>query len=608
MRMADAQNAVRARAFEEMSDAVLIADDARHYVDVNDAACAMLGRTRDELLRLRVDDVFPSPNGIDVDDAWRRFLAEGWQHGELTIESGGASVVVEYRARARIAPNRHMSVLRDVTARVRATRAAERRERAFRQLADHLPHVVARFDREHRHLYVNKAIAKVTGESPDAMVGKTNADLGRSDEDVRTWDTLIDRAFAGEEVTADFSFGEPNARRTFLTHVVPERDPSGAIETVLSVTLDVTEEREALSRRERHARDAEQARAILDALLMTAPVGFGFLDRELRFQLINPALAAINGLSIEAHIGRTPMEVLPGLAADFVRTHAEAVFRTGEPQTNLELVGETPAQPGVMRTWIEHWYPVRVDGHVIGVGIVVEEVTEKRAADARLREAGELRDRLMAIVSHDLRNPLNAIVTAASIITLDGEGTRQINAMVGKILASSKRMNRLIEQLLDFVRVDQAGGLRLEAGPMEMRSAVERAVDECQLAFPDAAVDVEIRGSTAGDWDEDRILQVMANLLSNALQHGEGRARVLVDGSSRDVVRVEVANGGRPIPAEMLPIIFDPFRRANEGLTRRGGLGLGLYISRSIVETHDGTIDVRSDEQGTVFTVTLPRR
>ncbi len=604
--MDDVTRAVRIRVFEEMSDAILIANDDRRYVDANDAACALLRLTREELLQRRIDDVIPTASDADVDDMWRRFLAEGVQQGQFSIARAGEPIVVEYRARARIAPGRHLSVLRDVTARVRATQAAEQRERAFRQLADHLPHVVARFDREHRHLYVNKTIERVTGHSPDAMIGKTNAELGHSDENVRTWSALVDRAFAGEEVVADFTFGDPSAPRTFLAYVVPERGSAG-VESVLTVALDVTSEREAVVLHERRERDAEQARAILDALLMTAPIGFAFLDRDLRFRLINPTLAALNGLPMEEHIGKTPMEILPGIAADFIHTHADAVFRTGEPQLDLQLTGETPAQPGVIRTWIEQWYPVRVDAAIIGVGIVVEEVTEKRAAQARLREAAELRERLMAIVSHDLRNPLHAIITAANVIAIHGEATRPLQSMAGKILSSGRRMNRLIEQLLDFVRVDQAGGLQLERGPMEMRRAVERAVDECRLAFVDADVLVRSEGNTAGEWDEDRLLQVMTNLVSNALQHGDGRAHVRVDGSATDVVRVEIENKGVPIPREMLPIIFDPFRRAAEGLARRGGLGLGLYISRSIAEAHGGTIEVRSDDQGTVFVMSLPR-
>src|SRR5688572_1461413 len=109
--------AIRARVFDEVSDAILIADDDRRYVDVNEAACALFGRTRDELLSLRVDDIMPTPAGVSAADLWRDFLASGSQQGNFTLRRGDETVVLEYRARARIAPGRHVSVLRDVTER-----------------------------------------------------------------------------------------------------------------------------------------------------------------------------------------------------------------------------------------------------------------------------------------------------------------------------------------------------------------------------------------------------------------------------------------------------------------------------------------------------------
>jgi signal transduction histidine kinase len=169
-------------------------------------------------------------------------------------------------------------------------------------------------------------------------------------------------------------------------------------------------------------------------------------------------------------------------------------------------------------------------------------------------------------------------------------------------------MASLIEQLLDFARIDQAGGLVLEPGAMEIARAAARAAEECSLAFPTASIDIEVDGNTAGHWDEDRILQCLSNLLSNAVQHGDGRVRVHADGRGQQAISIEVSNRGRPIAPEMLPVIFDPFRRAASGFARRSGLGLGLYITKSIVEAHGGRIDVRSEDDQTTFRLELPRR
>jgi PAS domain S-box-containing protein len=487
----------RARVFDEVADAVLVADDDRRYVDVNQAACSLFQRTREEMLRLRIEDVMPSSGTASAEELWRDFLAAGSQEGEFTVMRGEERVMIEYRALARIAPGRHVSILRDVSGRAHALGRAREGERKARETAG----------REHL-----------------------------------AW------------------------------------------------------------------RAAERARAVLDALVMTAPLGFAYLDRELRFQLVNSTLAAMNGLPQEAHIGSTPMEILPGIAAEFVRTAAEAVLRTGEPQVNLELEGETPAAPGLKRTWVEHWYPVRVGDELEGVGIVVEEVTERRTAEARLRATSELRSRLMAIVSHDLRSPLNAINLAATLISANPREPEKVSGLASRIVLASTRMTRLIAQLLDFVRFDEDGGLALERTMMEVGPAAERAIDEASLAFPDATVELRVEGNTAGVWDEDRLLQVLTNLISNAIVHGERHGAVFVDGRGRDQVSVEVTNRGPIIPPEMLSAVFEPFRRGSGGYTRRGGLGLGLYISRLLVEAHGGTIGVTSSEEaGTSFLVTLPR-
>jgi len=215
---------------------------------------------------------------------------------------------------------------------------------------------------------------------------------------------------------------------------------------------------------------------------------------------------------------------------------------------------------------------------------------------------------LMAIVSHDLRSPLSAIVTAASLIGMNAEAPQQVLGLAGRMGSASRRMQRLIDQLLDFVRVDQAGGIGLERTAMDMAAGARHAADEVGLAFPTAVVRITTRGNTVGVWDEDRILQVLSNLLGNAVQHGDGKVDVTIEGVSASQVQLEISNGGAPIAPDLLEIIFDPFQRAGGGFARRAGLGLGLFISKSIVESHGGTIAARSDEAGTCFTLALPRR
>ncbi len=147
-----------------------------------------------------------------------------------------------------------------------------------------------------------------------------------------------------------------------------------------------------------------EANALLDALFECAPVGLGFVDRDLRFRRINPRLAEMNGLPASDHIGRRPDELLQGVnGLDLILERWRAVIETGEPWLNVELRGETAAQPGIMRSWLENFFPVRVGTQVVGLGAVVEDITQRRLADRKVEEsAAQLRrliDHMAAFVS-----------------------------------------------------------------------------------------------------------------------------------------------------------------------------------------------------------------
>ncbi|HUE95947.1 MAG TPA: PAS domain-containing protein, partial [Longimicrobiaceae bacterium] len=177
------------------------------------------------------------------------------------------------------------------------------------------------------------------------------------------------------------------------------------------------------------ARSASEARRELSEILSiyeTAPVGLCVLDRELRFVRINERLARINGVPAREHIGRTIREVVPQLA-EVAEPLLRRVLETGQPILNAELSGETAAHPGETREWVENYLPLRGEtGEVFGINVVVDDVTERRRGEEDLREAYrtaqkaiEERDSVLAVVSHDLRNPLSTILMAASLQTED---------------------------------------------------------------------------------------------------------------------------------------------------------------------------------------------
>jgi signal transduction histidine kinase len=241
---------------------------------------------------------------------------------------------------------------------------------------------------------------------------------------------------------------------------------------------------------------------------------------------------------------------------------------------------------------------------------VSTDVTRHHELQEALRREGDVREKLLGIVSHDLRNPLQAISTASHLLLSASEPLAPPQRKwATRIRMSVHRMDRLIRDLLDFVRIRQGGTLPIQRQPVNLEEVGRTAVDELQAAHPHRQLLLETHGETRGQWDPERLVQLVGNLLSNALTHGAEQTPILVrvDGGDAQVV-LEVANQGTPIPPELLPRIFEPFTRASEGGNSLKGVGLGLFIVHEIVAAHGGLIDVRSSAgAGTVFRVRLPR-
>ena len=212
-----------------------------------------------------------------------------------------------------------------------------------------------------------------------------------------------------------------------------------------------------------------------------------------------------------------------------------------------------------------------------------------------------------ALLAHDLRSPLSAILGSAQLIQRRSSDKFALD-MAGRIASSGTRMARLIEDMLDLARARVGGGILVKREPGDMAVLVERVVREQQAAASTRSIEMGCVGDCFGRWDAERIAQVAANLIGNALKHGDsdGAVNVELDGSNNDVVLLTVRNGGT-IPPELQGHLFDPFR-GNRQSGRSEGLGLGLYIVAQIVAAHEGTIVVETGLKGqTSFMVRLPR-
>ena len=222
------------------------------------------------------------------------------------------------------------------------------------------------------------------------------------------------------------------------------------------------------------------------------------------------------------------------------------------------------------------------------------------------------RHTFLAILAHDLRGPLSAIDMASHILIRSEALDEQHADIADRIKKSVVRMNRMIHDLLEYAggQIGRKIPVKPESGDMEQ--VCRTAVDEVQLAHPNASFDFEPVGDLEGSFDPTRFQQVLSNLLINAAKHSEpGRRVTLSARGGADTITVMVRNFGAPIPQESLQIIFDPLVQLPAAGTqprRSSGVGLGLHIAREIVEGHNGTIEVSSSEtEGTIFTVQLPQ-
>jgi two-component system, sensor histidine kinase and response regulator len=213
-----------------------------------------------------------------------------------------------------------------------------------------------------------------------------------------------------------------------------------------------------------------------------------------------------------------------------------------------------------------------------------------------------------ALLAHDLRSPLSAILGAAHVLQRRSTDQASVES-AARIISSGTRMARLIEDMLDLARARLGGGIAVKRRTTDFRVLVERVLREQQLAAPSREIKSNFAGDLNGKWDPERIAQVAANLIDNALKHGESdRAiEVSLDGSLPDCVVLTVQNGGTISP-ELVARLFDPFRGSQRAPGRGDGLGLGLYIVSQIVQAHGGTVEVNTGKDHlTAFRVCVPR-
>ncbi|MES1176011.1 MAG: PAS domain-containing sensor histidine kinase [Myxococcales bacterium] len=260
-------------------------------------------------------------------------------------------------------------------------------------------------------------------------------------------------------------------------------------------------------------------------------------------------------------------------------------------------------------------------GELLGFAKVTRDLTARRDAEASLRSIAaqqaalaeqariqQFQERFLAILGHDLRNPLASIDMGIGILKQQGAG-ETAQRVLERMSSSSARMTRMIEQILELTRSRLGGGLTIQPIPSHLDAVLSGVVDELRVAYPTNDIQLE-SPQIAGTWDPDRLEQVFSNLVGNAILHGAPGTPVTIHaGVEGEQCRVVVHNQGPPIPPDIQGSLFNPFRRGERDsrTAKTAGLGLGLYISQELVQAHGGQIEVRSNaDEGTQFCVRLP--
>jgi PAS domain S-box-containing protein len=391
------------------------------------------------------------------------------------------------------------------------------------------------------------------------------------------------------------------SRIVALVSAGPLRDAEGKVTAAAAAAVDITE-------RKRIERALAQAEVRYRRILESGIVGVLEYSPDGTVSAANDCFLAMTGYSRE--------EIREGRLDIFGLTPPEYHGATSRAQESL-------LRRGMMHPHEKQYF--RKDGSRIDVlvsaatldeqnrrGVVlVVDISERKRLELEQARRTEFEQQLIGIVSHDLRSPLSAISLAASILLRRRDLDPRSKGVITSIVDSAERANRMILDLLDFSRARLSGGIPVHRTPGDVHELVAQVVDELRVSHPERAIVLEVQASGEGEWDADRLAQIVTNLVTNALNHGAPDSPVVVRvGGDAQEVDLVVENRGPPIPAWLLPRLFKPFRRGpSASSSAAGSLGLGLYIVKHLVDAHRGSVDVDSSlEEGTVFTVRLPRQ
>jgi PAS domain S-box-containing protein len=475
-----------------------------------------------------------------------------------------------------------------------------RSDAADRALANALPQIVWTCDAHGELDWVNDRWFELTGlTARRTFTDKGALDAVHPDDRAELWRRW---AHAIETSTqTEFEYRIRNRRGEYRWHLgstSPVRDARGYVVRWVAVAFDIHDRRTA-----EDALRASERRFETVFNLSPQPLG---ITREAdgRFLVINDALLELLGFSREEAIGKTSVEL--GLWSAEERAAFLAVA-SGGPRRSHEISKRRKGGQAI------HIVLSAIRGDIDGVPCLINAVTDvtgQRSIEDALRKADRQKDDFLALLSHELRNPLTPILTAARLLErqVDAEGRRDVETIVRQV----KHMARLVDDLLDMSRFAR-GAVTLSKTRLDLATVVSRAVEATSPIFAERGHRLDVSMPATGlevEGDELRLTQVVDNLLSNAARYTPPGGVVTVTGAREDdSVVLRVRDTGVGIDPALLPDLFDTFVQGARGPDRaEGGLGIGLSLVKTLTELHGGRAAVHSDGpgQGSEFSILLP--